>query len=132
MEPGVVSPTLTETSSAVATCPVCHQKVLPEYYFCPNCGTELHPPPLSTSLEAQVKVYLHSIVLPFIIFITISKWQGWKYFKSEDREAKQIGIIALTLIVLSTVLLCWLTYVWTEDTIQATIDGLNADTSMQG
>jgi len=112
------------------TCPVCHQPVLPEYYFCPNCGKELHPPPLSISPGAQAKIYLHSIILPFLAFITVSKWQGYRYFKSDDEGAKQIGVIAISLLVLSTLLLCWLAYVWTEDAIQSSVNSINADLGM--
>ena len=121
MESGVVSPGI---------CRVCHQAVLPTYYFCPNCGTELHPRPLSTSLEAQIKVYLHSIILPMIVFITISKWQGYKYYKSDNPEAKQIGVIAIALIVFSTLILCWFAYVWTQDAIQSSVNSINADMSI--
>lgn len=110
-------------------CPVCHKAVVPEYYFCPNCGTELHPPPLPTTLAAQAKIYLHSIILPMIVFITVTKWQGYKYFKAEDQAAKQIGAIAITLLVLSTAVTCWLAYVWTQDTIQASVNSINADLS---
>jgi hypothetical protein len=112
------------------SCPVCHQAVLPAYYFCPNCGTELNPRPLPTGAGAQAKLYLHSIILPMIVFITSSKWLGFKYFKSEDKKAKQIGAIAIALVVLSTALICWYAYVWTQDTIQASIAGINADFGM--
>jgi hypothetical protein len=115
---------------ALGTCPACHQPVLPEYYFCPNCGKELHPPPLPTTPAAQAKVYLHSVILPFIVFITVSKWQGYRYFKSDDQEAKQIGAIAISLLVLSTLAVCYLAYVWTENTIQSSVNSINTDLGM--
>ncbi len=115
--------------SATSTCPVCHQPTLSTYYFCPNCGAKLNAPPLSTTLAAQVWIYLFSIVLPFICFIMIHKWQGIAYLKSSDPKTKQIGMIALTLIIISTVVTIWLAYIWTQQMIQSSVNSINADMS---
>ena len=112
-------------------CSVCHQPVRPEYYFCPNCGTKLKSVPLSTSISAQIGLYAFSIILPLICFIMVTKWKGVAYFKSSDPKAHQMGIIAWTLIVLSTILLIYLSYVWTVSYIQETVNSLNADMSFQ-
>ena len=116
-----------EVAPAAAACPVCHLPVRPEWYFCPNCGTNLHPAPLSTSLESQLFLYAHSIVLPMLLFLSITRWKGYTYFKSEDSQEKQIGSIAIILLVLSTVVVFWYSYVWTVDYIQQSINSVNAD-----
>lgn len=116
-------------SPAPALCPVCHQPLLPEYYFCPNCGNKLHAPPLSTSVGTQVWIYFFSVILPLICFLAVTKWPGVKYVKSSDQKTKRIGIIAWTLLILSTVVTIWLAYVWTEDAIQSSVNSINLDMS---
>jgi len=140
MEPTIltspISPTPTPapvaTLSASGICPVCHQPVLPQYYFCPNCGAKLNPVPLSTTRTAQAKLYAHSIILPMLAFFTASKWQGIHYFKSSDPKTKQIGLIACILVTLSTVLLVWYTIVWTQQEIASQVNSINADMSAAG
>ena len=108
-------------------CLVCHQSLLPQYYYCPNCGTKVNSAPLSTTPLTQTWIYALSIVLPMILFIFVTKWPGIKYFKSSDPKAKRIGEIAWTLIILSTIITIWLGYVWTEQMIQSQISSINAD-----
>jgi len=110
-------------------CPTCHQAILPQWYFCPNCGTKLIEAPLPTDIWAQVKLYASSIVLPMILFIFVTRWQGMKYFKSKDPKAKRMGQIAWALIILSTVALVWFSYVWTKNEIQTQINAINTDFS---
>src|SRR5271168_2871335 len=107
MEPNIMNPLV---------CPSCHQPVLPTYYFCPNCGTQLNKPPLSTSVSTQIGIYAFSIILPVICFIMVTKWPGMKYIKSEDPKAQQIGIAAWTLLIISTLITIWYGVVWTQDT----------------
>ena len=107
------------------TCSVCHQPVLKEYYFCPNCGNKLHIPPLSISDWTQIGIYAFSIILPSICFILVTKWPGIKYIKSHDSKSKKIGIIALILLIVSTVVTYWLAVTWTIKTIQSAVDTTN-------
>lgn len=95
-----------------AICPMCHQPVLPEYYFCPNCGVKLTGKPLSTSVQTQIWIYLFSLILPAICFLAIGYWPGIKYLRSPDWEKKQIGIVAVILMALSTIALTWWGIVW--------------------
>ncbi len=111
-------------------CPVCHQSVLPQFYFCPNCGNKLHAPPLSTSSTTQAWIYALSIVLPLICFLAISKWPGITYLRSQDEKARRVGIVACTLIVLSTVATIWYAYIWTEEIVQSQVAQINADMSI--
>jgi len=108
-------------------CPVCHQPILPQYYFCPNCGAKLNEAPLSTAPATQAWIYVFSIILPMICFIFVKRWPGVKYFKSNDPKAKQIGEIAWALLILSTIITIWLVYVWTQQMIQSSINSINTD-----
>jgi hypothetical protein len=116
-----------EPTQNVLVCPVCHQPLLPTYYFCPNCGTKVNQAPLPTTIWAQAKLYVFSIILPMICFIFVTRWQGMKYIKSQDPKAKQIGQIAWLLIILSTIITIYLAYVWTQNAIQSSINSINTD-----
>lgn len=105
-------------------CPMCHQAVLPEFYFCPNCGKNLREKPLSTSLSSQISIYLLSIVTPPLCFLTIGYWHGMKYLKSKDPKAKEIGIISIVLMTLSTIGAIWLMYFFTVQITQTLTGGL--------
>jgi hypothetical protein len=120
----------TASAPAQETCPACHQPISPAYFFCPNCGANLRPAPLETTPEAQTLLYLHSIVLPLILFLTISKWRGQRYFRSQDPKERQIGLIAWTLLILSTVGIIWYAYVWTQQQIQQSVNDINAQMSI--
>jgi len=109
------------------TCPVCHQPMLPQYYFCPNCGAKLNSAPLSTTLATQAWIYALSIILPITAFIFVKKWPGIKYYKSSDPKTKRIGQIAWLLIILSTIVTIWLVVLWTQKTIQSSINSINTD-----
>jgi len=108
-------------------CPTCHQSILPQYYFCPNCGAKLSQDPLSTSIKTQIWIYAFSIILPMICFIFVTRWPGLKYYKSEDPKAKRIGQIAWALLILSTIITIVLVYIWTTQLIQSQINSINID-----
>lgn len=112
-------------AQAVMICPVCHEPILPTYYFCPNCGAKLAgAKPLSTSLLTQLWIYLFSIILPAIAFLAIGYWPGIKYLQSPDWNRKQVGIVALILMLASTALLTWWGIVWFEGFVQSSTGGL--------
>lgn len=116
-----------EPTSQPLICHICHQQLLPTYYFCPNCGNKVNTPPLGTSIPTQIGLYVFSIILPMIGFILVTKWPGIIYFKSKDRKTKRIGIIAWVLLVISTVVTIYLAYVWTLETINSVTASINAD-----
>jgi hypothetical protein len=118
--------------SVSSVCPVCHQPILPQYYFCPNCGTKLNSTPLSTTASTQAWIYAFSIILPMICFIFVTRWPGVKYFKSNDPKAKEIGQIAWALLIFSTVVTIWLAIVLTQNLIQSSIDSINTDMNQYG
>lgn len=109
------------------TCPTCHQDVLSTYYFCPNCGTELHQAPLSLTPATQAGIYAFSIILPLIAFIPIMHWPGIKYYRSPDPKARRIGQVAWILLILSTVFTCWYIYNWTQHAVESAMNSINMD-----
>ena len=111
--------------AALAVCPVCHQPVQPTWYFCANCGKALTEKPLSTSTGTQAWIYALSIAMPWIAFLGLSYWPGIRYIKSQDENAKQIGIIAAVLMGLSTIIMMWILIVWTENYVQSSVNSIN-------
>jgi len=108
-------------------CPTCHQPILPQYYFCPNCGTKLKQEPLSTTLATQAWIYFLSIVLPFFCFLFIKAWPANKYLKSNDPKEKLIGVVAWAILVISTIITIYLVYIWTKEAIQSQLNSINTD-----
>ena len=130
MEPNLMGKVISpDTDSFSGVCPFCHQPVLPEYYFCPNCSAKIKEAPLSTTTGTQVWIYIFSIILPMICFIFVTRWPGMKYFRSKDPKAHIIGQIAWALIIISTITTIGLAYVWTQQMIQSTVDSINTDFS---
>lgn len=81
-------------------CPFCHAEVKATDYFCFNCGKNLKPKPLSTSLIQQIVLYLESIFLPpFGIVI------GIRYLRQKDITSKIVGIISIILTIISLLIL---------------------------
>ena len=114
----------TPPASAPAVCPVCHQPVRPEFYFCPNCGKSLTEKPLSTSWGTQAWIYALSIAMPWLAFLVLSYWPGIKYMKSDNEYTKQIGIIATVLMAISTIVTFWSLIVWTEAYVQSSVNSI--------
>jgi hypothetical protein len=121
----VPTPPLATGVATPMICPQCHFPVQSAFYYCPNCGKSLKEAPLSTSLGTQLWIYAFSIILPIICFLAVSYWPGIKYFKSSDEEAKQIGIIAIALMAISTVVTFWLAIVWVQQAVQSSVNSVN-------
>jgi len=85
-------------------CPHCHVTVRATDYFCFNCGKNLKPKPLSTSLDTLFLYYLGAVVLPPLGII----W-GFKYVGQPDVKSKLHGAILIVL----TIIECILLTVWT-------------------
>ena len=86
-------------------CPYCKSMVLPDAYFCPNCGKQLKDKPLSATLLKQIIIYSVSFFLP-----PFGLWYAFKYLKAGDSKSKKIGIVAIILTIISIALTIWLTY----------------------
>lgn len=121
-------PTIDQNS---LSCRVCHQDILPQFYFCPNCGTKIAEPPLLTTFSSQLGLYLFSAILPLICFLFVTKWKGFSYIRSQDAKARTVGFIAFTTLVLSTILTSWYAYTYTQKITQSLLksqtSGVNLD-----
>ena len=120
---------LTYSTKTPLVCQYCHQPIESSFYYCPNCGNKLNVAPLSTSAGTQAWIYAFSIILPMLCFIFVTKWPGLKYYRSKDPATRSIGLNAIVLLALSTILTVWLAYVWTQDAIQSSVNSINADLS---
>jgi len=133
MEPNLneqIVPTINPVvNPTIATCAVCHQPLLPQYYFCPNCGAKVNSTPLSTTPGTQAWIYAFSLILPLMCFLFVTKWPAIKYYKSKDPKTHIIGQIAWALLIISTIVTIGLAYVWTQELIQSQINSINTDFS---
>ncbi len=84
-------------------CTVCHLPVFTNYFFCPNCGKQIHEPPLSTTIGKQIGIYALSVLLP-----PFGLYPAFKYLRQENQKAKIIGVVAIVLTILSIVISIWL------------------------
>ncbi|MDD5290597.1 MAG: zinc ribbon domain-containing protein [Patescibacteria group bacterium] len=91
--------------NATNVCPVCHQAVSAEYYFCPNCGNNLKEKPKAISALIQIGLYALAIFLP-----PLGLWPGIKYVIKKSPQAKRVGLITIVLTLISTVLTVWLIF----------------------
>jgi len=85
------------------TCPKCHLKVRSTDYFCYNCGENLKPKPPSTSLSAQLTLYLKSVLVPPLGIV----W-AVPYLKQKSGKSKMVGLITIML----TVIVLTLAAIW--------------------
>lgn len=106
------------------SCPICHQRAAPDFYFCPYCGKDLKEKPLSTTVFTQAWIYAVSIILPMVLFLGVTRWPGIKYARSGGGKARWIGIIAIILMTLSTIALAWVTYAFIGRLLQTLSGGL--------
>ena len=107
-------------SGITAICPSCGSVVPAAYTFCPHCGKPLQGQKLSTSLGRKIWIYAVSVLLP-----PLGMWPGVKYLRSDDAEAKKMGMIAIALTVLSTILTLGLTFAFIQSYINQVNDALN-------
>lgn len=108
-------------------CQTCHLILLPEYYFCPNCGTQAREEQLSVSTWSQTKLYALSAALPLVCFLLIGKWKGIKYLTSKDDNTRTVGFIASAILVISTIFTIWYTVIAVQKIIETTTQGMNFD-----
>lgn len=92
--PYPVVPPVRSENPLFSLCPMCHIQVRQTDYFCFNCGKNLHPKPLSTSIMTQITYYVGSVVLPPMGVI----W-GFKYLKESNPKAKIVGLICIALTI---------------------------------
>jgi hypothetical protein len=118
--------------SPTPICPRCHFPTKPEYYFCPNCGAKLTEPPLGVGVVDQLLLYAFSIILPWIVYLAITKWQGIKYLRAPDPRAKQVGLIALVLLIVSSIIAFWVMDAWVQSLLQGFSQSQTSDLNSLG
>jgi hypothetical protein len=89
-------------NNAQLICPSCHQPVLAEYYFCPNCGYNLREKEKPVSIMMQVGLYALAVFLPPLGFVP-----GAKYVMRKFPQARRVGWITILLTTISTILTIW-------------------------
>jgi hypothetical protein len=102
-------------------CPVCHFPIIDSYYYCPNCGKNLKPVPVSTSALKQIGIYALSIFLP-----PLGLWPGIKYLRQGGKTAKTIGIVAIILTAISIGVSVWLLAGWVNQINKSINSQLNS------
>ena len=81
------------------------QTVMPgNAYFCYICGKPVRKVPPSTSTGKQINIYLISFFIPPMGFV-----YGWRYIRQPNDKSKIVGVIAVTLTLLSLLLSIWTT-----------------------
>ena len=104
--------------SSPALCPVCHQPVPPNAYFCPNCGAPLRTKP--PSVWQQLSAYLVSFFLP-----PFGLAYSFKFLRQNDPIAKRAGWITIILTVVSLILTVWLSELFVNSLSQSINQSLN-------
>lgn len=83
-------------------CSICHQPVLDEYFYCPNCGNNLKEKLIPVSLAAQLGMYALAIFLP-----PLGLWPGIKYLSKKSSQAKRVGVITIVLTLIASMATIW-------------------------
>ncbi len=95
-------------------CRFCNSPVSDNFFFCPTCGKKLHEPPIT--ITKQISIYALSIFLP-----PLGLWPGIKYVFQKDEKTKTVGIAAIILTIISTIVTIWLFM----NTITSITSGIN-------
>jgi hypothetical protein len=88
-------------------CPSCNLPVLESFNFCPNCGEKLKDSSASVTISRQISIYALSILVP-----PLGLWPGIHYVRQKNEKAKLVGVVAIVLTILSTVVSIWLTIIY--------------------
>ena len=112
------SPQAQASLSSPALCPVCHQPVPPNAYFCPNCGAPLRTKP--PGIGQQLSAYLVSFFLP-----PFGLAYSFKFLRQNDPIAKRAGWITIILTVVSLILTVWLSELFINSLNQSINQSLN-------
>ena len=83
-------------------CSFCHFPLSENFYFCPNCGKKINDSLAPLSPTKQIGIYALSLFLP-----PLGLWPGIKYFFQKDPKIKKVGLIAIILTIISTVITLW-------------------------
>ena len=81
-------------------CRFCNSPVSANFFFCPTCGKKINEPPITVA--KQIGIYAISILLP-----PLGLWPGIKYVLQKDEKTKLVGIVAIILTIISSVITIW-------------------------
>ncbi len=112
-----------DQTSQQITCPHCQASINSEDYFCPNCGKKIKDPPVKMTVFKQIGVYAVSILFP-----PLGLWPGIRYFRNKDPKIQMVGIVAIILTIMSSVVTIWYSYVLIQNinkTINSQINDIN-------
>ena len=70
--------------------------------------------------------------MPITCYLIYAKWEGIKYFKSKDPKAHSMGVVAITLLVISIALLVWSTWEGTLSLERSVQQQINSATNLGG
>jgi hypothetical protein len=85
----------------IISCPSCHQPMKSTDFFCPTCGKNIRPRPLSTSVSSQIILYIKALLLPPMGFF----W-GYRYYRQSDTKSKLIGFVTILITIIEII---WIT-----------------------
>lgn len=85
-------------------CPICKFGIIDGYIFCPHCGAKLKDVQFEISIGKQIGIYLLSFFLP-----PLGLFPGIRLLKNPDDKAKHVGLVAIFLTILATILTIWAT-----------------------
>lgn len=85
-------------------CQRCHSEVRVGDYFCFNCGENLRPKPLDTSVGHQLTLYVGSVVL-----LPMGLIWGMRYVRQSSGKAKTVGVVCIIITVVTVVILAKVT-----------------------
>lgn len=85
-------------------CPSCHLHLAENFYFCPNCGKKIKEPIAPVTIGKQIGIYALSLFLP-----PLGLFPGIKYLLQKEKKRKIIGIAAIALTIISTIITVWIT-----------------------
>ena len=85
-------------------CPVCKFGIIEGYVFCPHCGYKLRDVNFEISVGKQIGIYLLSFFLP-----PLGLFPGLRLLKNPDDKAKHVGLVAIFLTILASILTIWAT-----------------------
>lgn len=85
-----------EIPTTSVSCPSCNHPVLSDFYFCPNCGKQLHAKAIVVSIPKQIGIYLFSFFLA-----PLGLYFAFKYINQPLKKTKAVGWVIIFVTIFS-------------------------------